>query len=149
MKFFETCWGLSSSKCSSAISNQQEVATKKRKRIGFYSRYLFYSLSLHAFQVSTQIDFLITQTYFTSFTTTKNGFDMTKEKLTAFLTTTLNFRATSFPKFFALQFLTFHKSKQLSFCVVSLILYHLYVIKEFTGIRSIEIRIIISVLIIF
>ena len=72
---------------------------KKRKRIGFYSRYLFYSLSLHAFQVSTQIDFLITQTYFTSFTTTKNGFDMTKEKLTAFLTTTLIFWATSFPNF--------------------------------------------------
>ena len=88
---------------------------KKRKRIGFYSRYLFYSLSLHAFQVSTQIDFLITQTYFTSFTTTKNGFDMTKEKLTAFLTTKLTFELLLYEILFSPVFYNLPKIKAITF----------------------------------
>ena len=95
------------------INNKSQQ--KGEKRIGFYSRYLFYSFSLHAFQVSTQIDFLITQTYFTSFTTTKNGFDMTKEKLTAFLTTKLTFELLLYEILFSPLFYNLPKIKAITF----------------------------------
>ena len=72
-------------KCSSASSNQ--ILCNKKKGLVFVVVVLvgtFYT-TLHAFQVSTQIDFLITQTILP---TTKNGFDMTKENLTALITET-------------------------------------------------------------
>ena len=71
----------------------------------------FYA-TLHAFQVSTQIDFLIIQTILP---TTKNGFNMTKEKLMALITVTLDFLLIH-PCFVSFQ--SFKQTSSLFLCLI-------------------------------
>ena len=57
---FRTCWSLSSSKCSSANSNQILLYNRRKGLVFVVVDSFYLILTLHAFQVSTHIDFLIT-----------------------------------------------------------------------------------------